>query len=71
MLAVALSGVLHVALVSTLLFVPRSSSPRGPVYPSYTVDLVGAEKLGGALPAPRAAPAAPVAPPPEAKPESV
>lgn len=72
--AVALSGLLHIALVASLLFIARSSAPKGSIYPTYTVDLVGGEKLGGAMPAPRPAPAqpaAPVAPSPEAKQESV
>ena len=69
--AVALSSVVHIALVWSLFIIPSSPVRKGPSFESVSVDLVGAEKLGGAIPAPRAAPAAPVAPPPEAKPESV
>ena len=71
--AVALSGALHVALVSSLIFIARSPPPKGPIYPTYTVDLVGGEKLGGAMPTPRPARVAPAVPaaPPEAKPEVV
>jgi colicin import membrane protein len=68
--ALALSGVLHLALVWSLFIIPTSAARKGPAYESYTVDLVGGEKLGGAMPAPRAAPAQPAAPP-EAKQESV
>ena len=72
--AVALSGILHLALVWSLFIIPSFPARKGPSFESVTVDLVGGEKLGGAMPAPRPAPAAPIAPaapPPEAKPESV
>ena len=69
--AVALSGVVHLALVWSLFIIPSSPVRKAPSFESVSVDLVGGEKLGGAMPAPRAAPAAPVAPPPEAKQESV
>jgi len=69
-LAVALSGLFHIALVWSLFIIPSSAARKGPAFESVSVDLVGGDKLGGAMPAPRAAPAQP-APPPEAKQESV
>ena len=70
-LAVALSGLFHIALVWSLFIIPSSPARKGPAFVSVSVDLVGGEKLGGAMPAPRAAPAQPAAPPPEAKQESM
>lgn len=57
-----LSGIVHLAVITALLVAPfLPETPRRPV-PVYTVDLVGAEKLGGGAgtalePAPRAKPA--------------
>ncbi len=45
---VTFSGALHFAFIATLFLMPHIPSRRGPVYPVYTVDLVGGERLGGA-----------------------
>jgi colicin import membrane protein len=57
---VFLSGLAHVVVVAFLLITPFLPS-QAPIYPVYTVDLVGGEKLGGGAgtalePAPKAKP---------------
>jgi colicin import membrane protein len=57
---VVLSGLAHVVVVAFVLITPFMPS-KAPIYPVYTVDLVGGEKLGGGAgtalePAPKAKP---------------
>ncbi len=44
---VTLSGLLHLVMIGVLFFLPQASSRGALSYPVYTVDLVGAEKIGG------------------------
>ena len=41
------SFLFHVGLVATLFIIPLFPASRAPLYPVYTVDLVGGEKIGG------------------------